>query len=454
MIPFDSLLLASTTSTDAMRRIWSESALVERWLEVERAVTLEQSAAGVVPADAAAAIESHLATEGLPLDLVRRHAEASGHLMVGLLRAFRERCGDAAEHFHLGPTTQDILDTGLTLQMREADDLLATSLHDLERELLRRAREHRDTPKIARTHEQHALPTTFGHELALWAWEVRSHRDRARQARERWCFGSLSGGVGTHASFAELTDLEAARALERRVCARLSLPAPPADLHIQFHRFAEVVSNLALLTGGLGRMALELRGLLRPEISEIELPRASGACHSSTMPNKRNPEALEQVAGLAQLVRGHAAAMMAVAAAGHRDGTRLPTLYTALPQSFAMSHRATETLLQAVSVLRARPERMLQNLSHRETWGATLSERLMLALYRRTGRKHWAHTLLAECADRSRQERRPLRDLLAGQPEVREVLSADELERLLEPRTYLGTASAQVDDLLQLLGDA
>lgn len=451
MIPFQSALLAGVMSTPAMQEIWSERSLLAKWLEVERAITQAQCELGMVPAEAAATILERLTLDHIPVERVHSRAQRSGHLMVGFLREFRDICGEAAEHFHLGPTTQDVLDTGLVLQMVEAEDALGSSLQALETMLCTRAREYRDTPMIGRTHEQHALPYTFGFELASWAWELRRHMERAQQATVRWKVGSLSGGVGTQNSFVELSDAETARRLESRMCELVGLPAPLADIHSQFHRFTEVVSNLAMLSSSLGRMGLHLRTLERPEIAEIEQVYSEESCNSSTMPNKRNPEAVERVEGLAQLVSGHAVAMMNVRMADHRDGTRIPTLYTAIPQSYAMTHKAVETLLSAVSTLRARPERMLANLNHPEALCLVPSERIMLALYRRTGRKHWAHSLLSDCTNECRATPRSLGEVLRENREIGQYLSSEELDELLDLGDYLGTSSAQVDRILHEL---
>jgi adenylosuccinate lyase len=451
MIPFDSMLLSGAMSTPKMRAVWSEKNLIRSWMRVENAITEVQASLGMIPAEAAREIIAHLTPERVPIERILQHAAASGHLMVAFLRAFREVCGPAAEHFHLGPTTQDILDTGLTLQLREASLLLMESLLRLEYALCHRAAEYKSTPMAGRTHEQLALPFTFGFVLAGWAAEIRDHIETARQSEHRWLFGSLTGGVGTQNAFVELSNVPTARLLEEKVCAKLGLPLPLIDLHTRFSRFAEVVVNLALHLSTLGRIALQLRTMERPEVSEIEQDYPPEACSSSSMPNKRNPEPLERVDGLAQLAGGHASAMLGVRMSDHRDSTRIPVLYTALPQSCAMAHRALETVAGAVETLRARPERMLANLNHPESYGQVCSERLMIALYRKTGRKHEAHTLLSRCAHESRTSRRLLYDVVLEEKAIREQFSASELVALLNPSAYLGTAETQVDRVLERL---
>ena len=448
MIPFDSQLLAGTVSTAAMRAVWSEPNLIRTWMDVERALTESQAELGMIPGEAAAEILAHLNPERIPVALIKDHAARSGHLMVAFLRVFREICGPAAEHFHLGATTQDILDTGLTLQLRDASALLAAACRRLVSALCLRAAEYKHTPMMGRTHEQHALPYTFGFLLAGWASEIHDHLERAQQAEKRWLFGGFSGGVGTHNAFVELSSVATARLLEQMACARLGLPAPLADLHTRFDRFAEIVLQLALLLSTLGRIGLQLRTMERPEVGEIEHDYPPEACSSSTMPNKRNPEPLERVDGLARLAAGHASAMLAVRMSDHRDSSRIPVLYTTLPQTFAMAHCALETVTVAVETLRARPDRMLANLHHPETLGQVSCERIMIAIYRKTGRKQEAHSILSQCAHESRKSRRTLREVLLDRGDLSGLFSAEEWDALFRLTDYVGTAAAQVDAIL------
>lgn len=451
MIPFGSVLFGGVVSTDEMQAIWSESNLLAKWILVERTISECQAELGMIPAEAAADIVASLTLERISPRAVLREARKSGHLIVAFLRAFREICGPAAEHFHLGPTTQDILDTGLTLQIWEAHNTWMLAALELEEALCLRAAEYQATPMMGRTHEQHALPYTFGFVLAGWAAELRDHIERAKQAEARWRFGSLTGGVGTQNAFVELSDVETARRLERLVCSRLGLETPASDIHGRLDRFVEVVSVLALAIATLGRIGLALRTMERPEVAEIEAHYEPEACSSSTMPNKRNPEAVERVEGLAHLVSGHLSAMLAMRIADHRDGTRIPVLYTAIPACYAMSHVALRTITGAIRTMRARPERMLANLDHPEALGQATAERLMLACYRKTGRKHEAHTLLSACAHRSRTTRRPFGEVVLEQDELRDLFSPTELSSLLDLRHYLGTSEAQVETVVTRL---
>ncbi|RPH99462.1 MAG: hypothetical protein EHM68_02095 [Lysobacterales bacterium] len=444
-IPFDSILFRDLLSTPRMRAVWMEEKMVAAWMDVERAITEVQCELGMVPAWAAARIVECLQPRAIPLDRVRDHAARSGHLMVGFLRTFREVCGDAAEHFHLGPTTQDILDTGLTLQMGEAAALVREQALALQRTLCHRALAEKNTVMMGRTHEQHALPTTFGLVLATWACEAHDHLDRLDQSERRWRFGSVAGGVGAQNAFVELSDHQTARELERRVCQRLGLFAPDSQQQGRFDRFGEVVFILASLCASLARMGLQLRTMERPEVAELGTLYGEEACSSSTMPNKRNPEPAERVQGLADLARGHADTMLSLRTADHRDSTRIPVLYTAVPGAFLLVSRALETIAGHLETMQVNREVMRANLDHPNVLGQAAAERVMIALYRKTGRKHWAHTRLSECSAISTRTRRPLRQVIEEMADLTAHLSAAELDLLFELSTYTGTAALQVE---------
>jgi len=445
LVPFSSLLLGNTVGTPAMRAVWSEQRMVESWMEVERAIVRVQARLGLIPREAADAIDKCLNQNCVPLDLVTRHAERSGHLFVAFLRAFREVCGEAAEHFHVGPTTQDILDSGLVLQMREAEADVQETARALLGLLCRRAIEEKGTAMPGRTHEQHALPTTFGLVLAGWALEIRDGLERMRQAEARWQVGSLAGGVGAQSAFVELAGVEKAFRLQEGVCSELGLALPLAPMHGRIDRFAEAVQNLGLLCATLARIGLHLRTLERPEVAEVSMPYGEEACSSSTMPNKRNPEAIERIDGLARMVQSYGSALPALRMADHRDSTRIPVLYTAVPGAYLMTACALSTLLRHVSELRVERERMLANLNHPAVLGQTAAERLMIRLYRKTGRKQWAHTQLSACARVSREQKRHLREVIEASAALAGHFSPAELDECFDLGTYLGTAPTQAE---------
>ena len=443
VIPFSSTILRDIVSTPEMRAIWSERNLLATWMEVEKASTSAQAELGLIPAEAARTIIAHLNVETLSPEAIRAQADRNRHLLVSFLKAFREVCGPAAEHFHVGPTTQDILDTALTLQIREAHVSLLGQCLKLEEVLCDLALAHHDTIMMGRTHEQHALPVTFGLILATWATELRDHITRARESEARWMYGVLSGGVGAQNAFVEMSDTDVADKLQQLFCQKLGLGAPTIDLHPRLDRFAEVVSNLASLCSSLGRIGLNLRSWQRPEVLETEAPYGEEEYSSSTMPGKRNPESVERIEGLASLARCLAQAMQGIPVADHRDSVRIPVEYVAIPMTYMMTSRALATLIPACRGLKVHKEQMIHNLDHPNSFGQAVAERLMIAIYKKTGQRDWAHTLLHDCSQTCYEQGRPLADVVREHPELGKLFDARELAELCDLSTYTGSASAQ-----------
>ena len=453
MIPYDSTLLQTMVSTDAMAEVWSEERMLSGWVSVERAVVQGQIELRLISEEAGAGTLAALASGVPDPDQIAAEARRAGHLMVGFLRALHT-AGRAGPALHLGPTTQDVMDLTLVGQMREAQDLVDESLQGLLDVLCGLALEERSTPTMARTHGQHAMPTTFGFVLASWADELDAHGERMRQARQRWQVGGLGGAVGTQAAFVELGGESSARRLEQLVCRRLDLPTPDISNQTRLDRFAEATQVLALLMATLGRIALHLRDLQRPEIGEVSRSPSPDECNSSTMPNKRNPESLEQIQGLSQVVAGHASAVLATRLVDHRDGTRLPALLGAIPASFSATHRALTSLNEHLRTLVVNRDQMRRNLDHPSLFGQVACERVMVAAARRTGEKHEAHSRLSELADRSRREGRSMRSLIESDPWLGALFDEEELNQLFRLDGYLGTAPAQVDAVVRRIRGA
>lgn len=449
LIPFQSLLLRDLVSTEAMRSVWTEENLVGKWIEVERTITESQAELEMIPKDAAADIVDALTPEKLTIARIKEKREQFGHLMVSFLKAFREVCGPAAEHFHVGPTTQDIFDTGLTLQIREAHQIILNQMIALESALCDRAIEHAETIVMGRSHQKHAVPVTFGFVLASWATEISDHIERARESEKRWMLGNLSAAAGAQNTFVELSDVDTARELQKRFCDKLGLGTPVINLHTRTDRFAEVVTNLASLSSSLGEMAVNLVAWQRSEVKEVEEPRASEHHFSTTMPNKVNPELSEHVEGLATIVRGLALAMQDLQILDNRDGTRMPVEYVAIPSAYMMTSRALETMKRNIAGLIVHVDTMRSNLFHPLVQERSVAERLMIAIYRKTGERDRAYTLVHELATTSRENEVPFRAVTRDSERIAALFSTDELEALFDLTTYDGTAARQAIDAVR-----
>ncbi|MDA0206370.1 MAG: lyase family protein [Acidobacteria bacterium] len=449
LVPFTSDVFCDVVGTEAMRAVWSDESLIGHWRAVEGAVVEVQAEMGWIPSDAAREIVAKLET--FPLQAVVDRRRETGHLMVAFLKAFREHCGPAAEHMHVGPTTQDIMDTGLVRMIGTSHSIIIELILSLEEALCARALEHADTPVMGRSHAQHAVPTTFGFLLAGWAQEARDHLDRLRESEKRWRVVSLTAAVGSRNTFVELSDVASARELERRVGEKLGLPVATIDWHARGDKLAEPVGGLASLTSSLAKWALNLRSWQSAEIAETKVPYRAEEYSSSTMPIKRNPERLEHTVGAASLVRGFASAMESVAVLDNRDGTRVPVQFTALPQSYSLAHRSLITMVEAVTGLEIDAEVMRRNLDHPNLLGAAAGERLMIAVYRKIGRRDWAHTTLHDCATEAMAQGHTLREAITGNSELAALFTAAELDDLCDLSSYVGSAPVEARETVERL---
>jgi adenylosuccinate lyase len=283
-----------------MGAIWSDQRRYETWLEVELAAVDAMAEAGIVPSEAARDLRARAAFDIARIEEIEQTTQ---HDVIAFTTAVAEQVGPSARWLHFGLTSSDVIDTAQALQMRQSCDLILKGIATALEAVRDRAMEHRRTPMIGRTHGVHAEPMTLGVKLALWYAELQRNLDRLLRAREVISVGKISGAVGT---FAHLDP-----AIEARVCEKLDLqPAPVSSQVIQRDRHAELMSALAITAASLEKFALEIRGLQKTEIGEVEEPFGKGQKGSSAMPHKRNPIGCEQITGLARLIRANAMAAL------------------------------------------------------------------------------------------------------------------------------------------------
>ena len=333
-----------------MGRIWSDQHRYETWLLVESAAADAMAAAGIVPPEAARDIRERGAFDIARIEEIERITQ---HDVIAFTTAVAEHVGPSARWLHFGMTSSDVIDTAQALQMREACDLILKDLDALADAVRDRAIEFRRTPMIGRTHGVHAEPMTFGLKLALWIAELQRAIERVRRAREAVSVGKLSGAVGT---FAHLPPQ-----IEEDVCRRLGLaPAPVASQVIQRDRHAELLTTLAITAASLETFALEIRGLQKTEVGEVEEPFAKGQKGSSAMPHKRNPVGCEQIVGMARLLRGNAHAAIENIALWHeRDISHSSVERVILPDSFIALDHMLRRFTRIVQGMVVHPDRML-----------------------------------------------------------------------------------------------
>jgi adenylosuccinate lyase len=406
-----------------MGAIWSDARRYGTWLAVEIAAAEATAEAGIVPAEAARDIRDRARAIDIA-QLVPRIDEierTTQHDVIGFTTAVAEVVGPSARWLHFGLTSSDVVDTALAIQIRDSCDVILKLLDGLASAIRTRAEEHRRTPMIGRTHGVHAEPMTFGLKLALWYAEVQRDIVRVRRAREVTSVGKISGAVGT---FAHLDP-----AIEARVCARLGLePAPVSSQVLQRDRHAELMATLAIVAASLEKFALEIRGLQKTEIGEVEEPFGKGQKGSSAMPHKRNPIGCEQICGLARLLRGNAMAAMENIALWHeRDISHSSVERVILPDSFTALDHMLRRFTRIVSGMAVYPERMRENLERSR--GVVFSGTVLLELARRGVSREQAYEWVQRNAMRSFHEKAGFKRLLLADPDVSGVLSPSEIER-------------------------
>src|SRR4051795_9626147 len=395
-----------------MGRIWSDQRRYETWLLVETAAAEAMAVAGIVPADAARDIRERGAFDIQRIEAIE---QVTQHDVIAFTTAVAEKVGPSARWLHFGLTSSDVIDTAQALQMRDACDVLLKDLEGLADAIRERAVEHRRTPMIGRTHGVHAEPMTFGLKLALWYAEVGRDIERIRRARTVVSVGKLSGAVGT---FGHLPP-----SIEARVCERLGLdPAPVSSQIIQRDRHAELLSAIAITGASLEKFALEIRGLQKTEIGEVEEPFGKGQKGSSAMPHKRNPIGAEQIVGLARLLRGNAHAAVENVALWHeRDISHSSVERVILPDSFIALDHMLRRMTRIVSGMVVYPERMLENLQRSR--GVVFSGTVLLELARRGISREQAYEWVQRNAMRAFHEQRDFKPLLLADADVTKVLT-------------------------------
>ena len=420
-----------------MGRIWAEQRKYDTWLRVEAAAARAMAATGLVPEEAARDIA---ACGGVRAERIDEIEQTTQHDVIAFTTAVAEQVGPSARWLHFGLTSSDVLDTALALQMREACGLILGDVAALLEAVGDRAREHRDTPMIGRTHGVHAEPMTFGLKLALWYAELQRNRRRITVARDTISVGKISGAVGTYAHLEP--------EIEQRVCNELGLtPAPVASQVIQRDRHAELMAALAVTGASLEKFALEVRGLQKTEIGEVEEGFAKGQKGSSAMPHKRNPIGCEQLTGLARLLRANAMAAFENVALWHeRDISHSSVERVVIPDSFIVLDHMLRRFTRIVRALVVHPDRMRDNLERSR--GIVFSGTVLLELAQRGVSRERAYRWVQRAAMRSHDERLDFKTLLAEDSEVMAVLSRDDLERAFDLDRQLRHVGPLVDRVL------
>ena len=440
----DFTIYGSSWTTPETTELFSETGLVRGWMEVMTVLAEVQAEHELIPVQAARGIRTtfdHLVVDEEFLTEAGEDFRKTNHSLIGLIKAMQKRCGDPGEWLCYGATVHDITDTQMCRTLVYVLDLFVKRITRIEKDLVKLALDHRDTPMCGRTHGQIGLPITFGYKAATWLDEFERHRQRLRDMRSRLAVGQLAGGVGSLSSLGP-----GAQAIQEAFCRKLGLSPPPISWTTTRDRYAEWFNNLALIAASGDRIGQEIYNLQRPEIGEVAEGFVSGTVGSITMPQKRNPEISEHLGTLSRLVRHHAAWMMENLVHDHeRDGRSWKGEWLIIPESSLVTDKVLVLLQSLLPNLVVNKEKMLENLAG--TNGMIYSEAVMLKLSARTG-KQTAHRHVYNCAMQAHETGRHLKTILVEDADIAQWLSPAELDECFELNNSTGHCSAMVERMV------
>jgi len=413
-------------TTPQMKFLWSDQNRFQKWLDIEILACEAMAHLGIIPKSALSKIKKKA---NFDVKRITKIEEKTKHDVVAFLSNVAENVGAESKYIHFGLTSSDILDTSLSLLMREAGELILQDLKKLSQVVKKRAFEFKHTSMIGRTHGVHAEPTTLGLKFALWYAELQRHLERLKKAIETISVGKISGAVGT---FSNLDPK-----VEEHVCKKLKLkPAPISSQIIQRDRHAEFLTTLANLASSIEKFATEIRSLQRTEILELEEGFAKGQKGSSAMPHKRNPITCERLCGLARLLRTNAQASLENITLWHeRDISHSSVERVIIPDSTIMVDYMLVQFTRIMENLLVYPENMMTNLN--KTKGMIFSGRLLLELSQKTRSKEEAYQIIQDNAMKAWKDNKNFKDLILKDKRVRKYLSDRKVEECFDLNFYL-----------------
>ncbi|PEN11399.1 adenylosuccinate lyase [Longibacter salinarum] len=409
-----------------MGALWSEEKQYESWLDVELAACAAWSEIGAIPPED---VETLYAEASFDVDRIHEIEKETKHDVVAFTRAVSETLGPEKKWVHYGLTSTDVVDTAYMVRLKKANSLLRTQIDRTLEALVSKAKEHKHTLTMGRTHGVHAEPTTFGLKMARYYDEMKRQRERFEQAAEEMRVGKLSGAVGT---FAHIPP-----EVERLTCERLGLrPAPISTQVLSRDRHANYLSVIAGIGSTLEKMAVEIRHLQRSEVREVEESFGSGQKGSSAMPHKRNPVGSENISGCARLLRGYMVSEYENVALWHeRDISHSSVERVVLPDATTLLHYALRRFSGIIDRLVVKEERMRSNMEM--TYGLYNSQRLMLKMIDKGLTREEAYDRVQPLAMQAWEEERPFQDIVAEAEEITDVLASDDIEDAFDPSYHI-----------------
>lgn len=416
--------------TPEMAALWNEEAKFRSWLLVEKTVASVQAELGIIPKQAARAIQR----ASFKISEIDEFEKVTNHDVIAFTRSVSKSVGTAGKYVHYGLTSYDVVDTALSLRCVSAFEIVLAALGDLRLEAVRLALEHKRTPMMGRTHGVHAEPITFGLKCLSWFEETERNLRRLAAAADEMRHGKISGVVGAYTQMGP--DIEA------KVLSRLNLmPEPVSTQVIPRDRHAVMLNALALVAAGLERIATEIRNLQRTEIGELGEPFAKGQRGSSAMPHKKNPITCERITSLARLVRAYEQVGLENICLWHeRDLSNSANERVIIPESFTLTHYMVRKMTGVLAGLVVRPDRMLANI---ESSGQTFfSQAVMLELVRAGMDKDRAYKLVQELSFTCQVDGTSLPELCEANPEISRLLDRPARKRAFDLKRLLRNVDA------------
>ena len=432
--------------TPEMKRIWEQENKQQRMLDIESALAQAEGELGIIPKEYADEIKAKASIEYVTLERVSAIEAETKHDIASLSKGLSEVCeGEAGEYVHFGATSNDIVDSSNSLLLEDSIEVLEEKIETLTKIILKLADENKTKVCIGRTHGQHALPTTYGMKFAIWADELHRQYDRLQHAKDNVCLGMMDGAVGTTAALGTQ-----GWEVHKKVSEILGLkPAPITNQVLQRDNHVEFIATLANIATTLSKIALEVRNLQRTEIQELgEYFDPEKQVGSSTMPHKMNPITAERICGVARIVKSYVNAAMENNPLWHeRDLTNSSCERIMFPESCILSDYILALTIKLMNNLIFYDENIERNLNF--TNGLIMAERLMAELTRAGMGKQTAYGVARKNAIKANKEKLLLADLILEDPDASKFLTKEDVERIMDPHTYIGSAEIIVDEILE-----
>ncbi|HIE05715.1 MAG TPA: adenylosuccinate lyase [bacterium (Candidatus Stahlbacteria)] len=411
-------------STD-LSKIWSEESKVERWLEIEAVVAEVEETLGIVPRGTSRGLRRL----EIDPDRIAEIEKDIGHDIIAFLLAIKEKIGKRADYIHYGLTSYDLVDTGLSLTLKEVGLVIKEELNRFIKVLKEQIRRYKKLPIMGRTHGVFAEPTLLGLKFLSWLKETERNRTRLGFAIDQISYGKISGAVGTYSQLPPR--------VEKMVMKRLGLkPEPVSTQVIPRDRHAFFLSTLALISAGLERIALEIRLLSRSEVGELQEPFGRRQRGSSSMPHKQNPILCERICGLARVIRGNLTAAIENISLWHeRDISNSSVERIILPDSTILCHYLLQIMIKVIKGIRVNEERIAENI--RKACGIYFSQKILLKLVTKGVDKDWVYKKIQQLSFKAVGKGKDLREIVENDREITKILTKRELTAIFSFRTLL-----------------